>query len=306
MLIKDSPEFSVVIVAYNHAPYIGAAIESVLQQTCQDFEIIVFDDGSTDNTRDIVSGFCDKRIKYFYQENSGLPACARNKAISLSTGKCIAILDGDDFWYKNKLDKCREVLNEMPQVNLVCHNESILHKDKVLRYTSYGPYVDQMYQKLLLDGNCMHTSAVVIRRRIFFDDGNWFSEEKNLFTIEDYEYWLRLSMKFRFYFIPDVLGYYRVTETGAFLRSTQTNAVNMLSLLDKHFSSLSHLDKGLLQKIRKRRAAIMCAAGRAFHHKNNFKESRKWYKDSIREYPFNYKAAIGYLAALIKLRIIYR
>ncbi|MDD4979825.1 MAG: glycosyltransferase [Candidatus Omnitrophica bacterium] len=306
MATKETPEFSVVIVAYNHAKYIAMAIESVLQQTYQDFEIIVLDDGSTDNIHEIVLSFPDSRVKYFYQENSGLPACARNKGISLSKGRYIALLDGDDFWHKDKLDKCRQILNDMPQVGLVCHNEAIIHGNKILRYTSYGPHVDQMYKKLLLDGNCLHTSAVVIRRSIFFDDALRFCEEKNLFTIEDYEYWLRLAMRFRFYFILDVLGYYRVTETGAFLRSTEVNALNMLSLLDSHFSKFGHQDKDLLERIRKRRSSVMCAAGRAFHHKNNFEESKEWYKKSICEYPFNYKAVIGYLAALLKLRIMYR
>lgn len=306
MLIKNSLEFSVVVVAYNHAKYIASTIESVLQQTYQDFEIIVLDDGSTDNTQDIVSSFSDKRIKYFYQENSGLPACARNKGISLCTGKYIALLDGDDFWHNNKLEKCRQVLNDMPEVGLICNNEAIMYGNKIIRYTSYGPYVDQMYKKLLLDGNCLHTSAVVIRRSIFFEDGNRFCEDKNLFTVEDYEYWLRLSLRYKFYFIPDVLTYYRVTETGAYLRNTQANALNMLYLLDSHFFKLGQKDKAFLMRIRKRRSAVMCAAGRMFQHKNNFQESRKWYKKAMQEYLFHYKAMIGYLTALLKLHIMYR
>lgn len=306
MAIKETPEFSVVIVAYNHAKYIAKAIESVLQQIYQGFEIIVFDDGSTDNTRDIVSAFDDHRIRYFYQENSGLPACARNKGISACTGKYIALLDGDDYWCDTKLAKCRQVLNDMPQVDLVCHNEAILHGDKILRCTSYGPYIDKMYQRLLLDGNCLHTSAVVMHRSIFFDDAVRFSEEKTLFTIEDYEYWLRLAMKYRFYFLPDVLGYYRVTESGAFLRNTEANALNMLSLLDSHFAKFEHKDSGFMKKVRRRRSSVMCAAGRAFHHQNNFKESKKWYTKAICEYPFNYKAIIGYSAALMNFKILYR
>jgi glycosyltransferase involved in cell wall biosynthesis len=302
----SQPEFSVIIVAYNHAPYIKQTIDSVLTQSFDNFEIIIIDDGSTDNTKEIVSSFNQPRIKYIYQQNSGLPAEARNRGMSLSRGRYIALLDGDDFWDKEKLKKCKSVLDSMPDIDLVCHNEAIVHQGRVLRYTAYGPYVEPMYERLLFDGNCLHTSAVVIRRKVFFEDEKHFSEDRRLFTIEDYEYWLRLSQSYKFYFLPEVLGNYRVTESGAFLSSGEKNALNMLYLLESHFSRMSTKTKETLRRMKRRRSAVMCAAGRMQHHKNNFRECKKWYKNAIREYPLNYKAIIGYLAALLDLRIIYR
>jgi glycosyltransferase involved in cell wall biosynthesis len=304
--MNGNPEFSVVIVAYNHARYLAQCIHSVLEQTYPDFEVIVFDDGSTDNTREIVSAISDNRIRYFYQENSGLPACGRNRGMVLAKGKYIALLDGDDFWYKDKLDKCKKVLDSNPDIDLVCHNEDIFYNGKIVRRTSYGPYTEHMYDKLLLEGNCLHASAVIIRRKVFFDDQMRFSEEKDLFTIEDYEYWLRLSQRYRFYFLPDALGCYRVTERGAFLANAHANALNMLRLLDKHFSRLNRIDKPMRKNIRKRRSAIMSAMARTYHHKRDFKKSREWYLMAMREYPFNYKAYIGLLAASANLRIIYK
>jgi teichuronic acid biosynthesis glycosyltransferase TuaG len=304
--MSAAPEISVVIAAYNHGRYIAQTIKSVLGQTFQDFEVIVLDDGSTDNTREVVASVPDERIRYVYQKNSGLPACGRNSGMRLARGRYIALLDGDDIWYEEKLAKCKKELDERRDVALVCHNEAIIYNGDVLRYSAYGPYVENMYLKLLLDGNCLHTSAIMMRREIFFDDGFMFAEDKYLFTIEDYEYWLRLSKKYRFYFLPDVLGAYRVTETGAFMSSGNSNTTNMLRLLDGHFEKMGTVSGGVRSKIRKRRSAVMCAAARPHHHKMDFTEARRWYKMAIAEYPMNYKAYIGYLAALAKLRILYR
>lgn len=301
-----NPKISVVIAAYNHGKYIDKAIRSVLDQTFGDFEIIVLDDGSTDNTREVVASFSDKRIRYYYQANSGLPACGRNKGMSLSTGAYISLLDGDDFWYREKLLKSKQALDDMPEIGLVCHNEAIVHNDKILRQTSYGPYKDDMYEQLLFGGNCLHSSAVTLRREIFFKDGFKFSEDKRLFTIEDYEYWMRLSKKYSFYFLPDVLGCYRVTETGAFLSSGGTNSINTLRLLDEHFKEMNDKEGKKQNITKRRRSSVMCAAGRMHQHSRQFEESRKWYAAALKENPYNYKALFGLMTSSLGIKIIYR
>jgi len=303
---EDRPDISVVIVAYNHAKYIEQAIESVLDQTFTNFEAIVFDDGSKDNTKEIVSSFHDGRIRYYYQENSGLPAKGRNAGMKLARGKYIALMDGDDFWYKGKLENSKRILDTMKDIHLVCHNEAVLYNDKILRYTSYGPYEEDMYSRLLFKGNCLHSSAVTIRREVFFEDNIRFCENRDLFAIEDYEYWLRLSKKYKFYFLQDILGCYRVTEKGAYLNSNELNTENMLNLLERHFSQLNRNDKRSLALMKKRRSFVMCAAGRMHHHKKNFKECMYWYVKALKEFHLNYKAAIGLIAAFFGFRIIYK
>jgi len=303
--MEKTPELSVVIAAYNHGAYIGETIRSVLRQKYQDFEVIVLDDGSTDNTKDVVGSFADPRIRYVYQENSGLPACGRNRGMALARGRYIALLDGDDYWHEDKLKRCKAVLDTMPEIGLVCHNAAIVHDGKVTRTTSYMPYRDRMYERLLFGGNCLHVSGVVLRREIFFDDNFRFSEDKGLFTVEDYEYWLRLSKRCRFHLIDDVLGYYRVTATGAFLRNTEANTGNMLRLLEAQCQMLDHHDRSLMRKVRIRKSTVMCAAGRMYHHQKEFAAARRWYARALREYPANYKALVGLIAASIGIRILY-
>ena len=99
-------EFSVVLTTYLHGKYIHAAIESVLEQTFKDYELIIVDDESPDNTEEEVTKLNDNRIKYIRQSHSGLPAKTRNTGIRIATGRFIAFLDGDDIWYPEKLYKC--------------------------------------------------------------------------------------------------------------------------------------------------------------------------------------------------------
>ena len=301
-----NPGISVVVTAYNKGKFIGDSIKSVLSQEYGDFELIIIDDGSTDNTREIISSFSDERIRYHYQANSGLPACARNKGMSLSTGAYISLLDGDDFWYKGKLQKSKRVLDDMPDVGLVWHNEAIVHNGRVLNYTSYKPYADDMYERLLFEGKCLPVSAATMRREIFFKDGFKFSEDKRLFAIEDYEYWLRLSKRYRLYYLPEVLGCYHVNERGAFFTSGGGNPVNMLRLLDEHFKEMGYKDERTNKMIRRRRSAVMCGAGRMYQHNRQFGDSRKWYSMALKENPFDYKALIWLIVSLLRIRIIYK
>lgn len=106
---------SVIIPTYNAAKYLNASIQSVLSQTFKDFELLIIDDGSTDNTKEIISAYDDSRLKYFYQSNHG-KSYSRNKGIFESTGEFICFLDADDFYYENKLRYLFEFLNDNPQV----------------------------------------------------------------------------------------------------------------------------------------------------------------------------------------------
>lgn len=101
---------SIVIPTYNRSAFIRDTIQSVLEQTVNHFEIIVADDGSTDNTESIVKSFSDSRIQYYWFKNRGYPAHPRNRGIKLSKGEYIAFLDSDDLWLPNHLELCIKAL----------------------------------------------------------------------------------------------------------------------------------------------------------------------------------------------------
>lgn len=202
------PIFSVVIPTYNNSQMLKAALASVLQQSFQDYEIIVIDDGSTDGTRGVMESFKDSRLRYYFQDNSGLPAIARNNGIKYSKGRYAAFLDGDDIWYPEKLKKCYEIFEQHPEACLVCHNELIRDKSGDIKgYSSYGPYAPEMFRRLLYKGNCLSPSATVVKRNALFDVG-LFNERRDFFAVEDYDLWLKLSQKYNFYFLNEILGEY--------------------------------------------------------------------------------------------------
>lgn len=116
------PKASVIIPVYNGGDYIGETIDSILSQSFHDFELIIVDDGSTDDTADVIHGFRDSRIRYFHQPNSGKPASPRNNAIRKSEGDIIFIFDSDDIMLPGKLAttvQCMELAPELASHSLV-------------------------------------------------------------------------------------------------------------------------------------------------------------------------------------------
>jgi glycosyltransferase involved in cell wall biosynthesis len=230
-------EISVVVTTYMHGKYIRATIESVLAQTFKDYELIIIDDESPDNTEKEVSKLKDKRIQYIRQNHSGLPAHSRNRGIKAASGRFIALLDGDDIWFPEKLDRCYEIFRQHPEVDLVCHNE-VMRKasGKIIKVQFYGPYVPQMFRRLLFRGNCLSPSATVIRKKALLDEGLLFREDPDFFMAEDYDLWLRFSKRHIFHFIPEPLGEFLLHETNA-SANFEKHYINQIEVIKNNFQN---------------------------------------------------------------------
>src|SRR3989339_706645 len=170
------PKVSVVIPAYNREELLPETIESVLAQTFQDFEIIVVDDGSTDNTREVISAF---PVRYYYQENQGVSA-ALNKGAELSRGEYLAFLGSDDIWLRDTLEKQVTVLDNNPGLGLVFGQLNMMDEDgkifKVEKSTimSSSGMVDRREQiRELLFYTHIIPSAALMRRGCFNDVGRF-------------------------------------------------------------------------------------------------------------------------------------
>lgn len=190
---------SVIITTYNREKLLKRAIESVLKQTFQDFELIVVDDGSTDNTKKVVSGY--KEVKYVYQENSGGAARPKNTGIKMAQGKYIAILDSDDEWLPTKLEKQRELL-ESSNFDVVGCN--ILVDGKV-KYRI--PKYRNLFERMLVTDD-MGTGSALIYKKEVFDKVGLFDE--NLKSGQDKEMRIRLAREYRFGFIDEYLVNYHL------------------------------------------------------------------------------------------------
>lgn len=302
-------EISIVVTTYMHGKYIRAAIESVLEQTFKDYELIIIDDGSPDNTEEEVSKLKDNRIKYLKQSHSGLPANARNRGIEIATGRLIALFDGDDIWYPNKLERCLEILNNDSTIDILCHDLNLQRSSdgKIFKRTFYGPYQDDMYRQLLLEGNTLGISSTIIKRSIFSEDKFAFSEDERLFTVEDYDLWLRLARpkQYRFFYLSEILGLHRVFESSASLANIEKQASNMLYLLEENAKDLDFDKTRLKAVIKKRKSQVMLGAALAFNYRRKFSESLTWHLRAIKEYPLYLKQYLAFLASLLRIKLGY-
>jgi glycosyltransferase involved in cell wall biosynthesis len=195
---SQHPFFSVVSPVYNRASTVGRAIESILKQTFVSWELLIIDDGSTDNTAEIVSNFTDPRIQYVYQENQER-STARNKAISMASGSYICFLDSDDYYLENHLATLASFLEqEQYPVGLIYtggykqRSEEVLVPNPAFETQKYSHPIDYILKHcLLINSVCVHKSVF---QKHSFDSlhNNW----------EDTELWIRICAEFPFYFIP--------------------------------------------------------------------------------------------------------
>ena len=205
----DKNLVSVVIPTYNASNFLIRAIQSVVNQTYKNWELIIVDDGSTDHTRQIVEEFQkkDSRIKYFFQNNKGQGA-ARNLGIKIANGAYIAFLDSDDEFYENKLERVMSYFVKDKNIAFIYSDASIIGDNLYQKRRSevVTPYSGKIYIKLLFN-NFITTSTVVVKKEVLKNCG-LFDESDLLRNFEDYDLWLRIAKKYKIEYIPEVLTKY--------------------------------------------------------------------------------------------------
>jgi glycosyltransferase involved in cell wall biosynthesis len=206
---------SIIIPAYNSEKYITETINSVLTQTYTDWELIIIDDGSTDNTAEIVKQFCEKddRIKYYYQENSGVSS-ARNLGIEKAEGNIIAFLDADDVWLEDNLSEKNKVLSDNTDVDWVF--------SQIIYFSQKKEVVDNNIEDinklnwldslLLWKGEVKTTPSNIIVKRKCLKSGIRF--DTNLSTAADQDFCIQLAAKYRGRYIAKPLVKYRIVENS--------------------------------------------------------------------------------------------
>lgn len=235
-----APLISVVIPVFNRASTIARAIESVLAQSYKNFEIIVIDDGSMDETRNVVKSFQSEcpQILYDYQNNSG-PAAARNKGIKVAKGDFIAFLDSDDCWHAQKLEKQIHLFERHAELGFVhCWAEVTNPRgEKILRHPTYSGFV---FEHLLQDGNFIATSAVLVKKSVF-DQVGCFDEK--LKGPEDFDMWLRIALRYKLGYVGDYLTK-KYEQAGNCLQNNHMEMLeNLQKVLTKHLGHVENPQK---------------------------------------------------------------
>lgn len=292
-------EISIVIPTYNQANFLKLALNSLLAQTFKQWEAIVVNNFSDDNTVEVVRTLKDNRIKLVNFANNGVIASSRNVGIELANSPIIAFLDSDDIWYPKKLERCFNHLNS--GFDIVCHGEFWVQKNQTRRSVKYGPAVAASYFNLLFNQNCLSTSAVMAFRKPIMAVGK-FSDDPSYNTAEDYDLWLKMA-KYgcKFGFLEDMLGEYRIHDknhSGAVEKNT--NAV--LCVVEDHFNAL---DKELrnFSKERRRRAIVYYGCAREYQLKRDFEKAGHFLLKSLGIYPYFVKCWIALLLNIVRVKV---
>ena len=204
------PVVSVIIPTFNRSAFLKKAVASILAQTFEDFEIIIVDDGSSDDTRLFLSSVSDKRVKSIFTKRIGA-ARARNEGCKIAGGNYLAFCDSDDLWQKNKLELQMPLFEkDIPPV-LVFSNSEFLVNDEPTGQTIFSkqrPFKNDAFYRLLMD-NFIPTSTAIVKKEAFFKTPGF---ENAFCPAEDYRLWLELVRIGSIDFVDAPLAYYRVHE----------------------------------------------------------------------------------------------
>ena len=199
---------SIILPTFNRAHTLGRAIDSVLEQTYTDWELIVIDNHSTDQTDQLIGNYHNSKIKLLKIHNEGIIAKSRNLGIHHAKGELIAFLDSDDWWTKEKL---RVSIKEMKyeKADLVYHELFKVVKEKQVFYNTIKirSLNENVFEDLLIGGNCIPNSSVIVKKNIL-EKISYLCEKPSIRTWEDFDAWMRISkITNKFHKVKKTMGY---------------------------------------------------------------------------------------------------
>lgn len=285
------PLVSVVVPTYNRAHLIKKSIDSILKQTYQDFEIIVVDDGSTDNTNEVIKSITDERIKYIKHEKNKGQSAARNTGIKAATAEWIALLDSDDIWLQTKLEKQLKATEDLTDEYGVIHcgvqyidfatgknlNRWIVRED--INYEIFNNTI----------GAHSHTSTMLIRKKVF-DDVGYFDE--SIPSHEESELSLRIAQKYKYKLVDEFL-------VVSSINHKQVTSNNDLFIKAKEIILKKH--KNILSRKIIVGFSIIIASDSIV--KGNFEKAKQYLLDALMNNVFRFKTLFSYLSLVIASRL---
>lgn len=275
------PKVSVIVTAYNLIEYLPETIDNVLQQTYRDFEVIVVDDGSTDNTATWVRQVTDPRVRLIWQSNMGL-AGASNTGVENAKGEYITFLDADDLWEPTKLAKQVAILDRCPEIGIVYTwvtymNEEGESTGRVVKSEAEGYIWSQ-----LIEVNQIECGSVAMIRRSCFEKVGLFDTDLKSY-VQDWDMWLRLALKYQFKVIREPLVYYRQRNSSG-SRKVAAMERSFKIVLEKAFNAAPPELKPLVD--RGYGFAYFCLAWKALQNgQPDYKTAEKYQKIALNKHP---------------------
>jgi glycosyltransferase involved in cell wall biosynthesis len=225
---------SIVIPAYNAMKYLPETVSTVFQQTFQDYDAIIVNDGSTDDIESWIANLNHPKIKLISQDNQGLSG-ARNTGIQNAKGDYVALLDADDLWHPTKLEKQVQLLDQFPEVGLVYTWTALIDESGQPTGRFFDAEDEGKVWKKLIEFNVVGCGSVPLIRRTCFDKVGLF--DRNLLSfVEDWDLWLRMAPSFDFKVVKEPLVYYRQLPSSA-SRNWEAMAQSYQIVIEKNFNA---------------------------------------------------------------------
>ena len=291
-------KFSIILPTYNRAElFLKRAIDSVVRQSYKDWELIIVDNNSTDNTKDLVGSYSDNNIRLYSIQNEGNIAKSRNLGISKAKGEFIAFLDSDDFWHRDKLKISLDYLKKY-KLNGLCHSEYWLYETGETEIRHYGS-TGFSYNNLLKNGNNLSLSAVIVHSDIL-KDVKGFSEDIDYITAEDYDLWLKLAKNnYKIKFIKNVMGTFRIHQYSE-SSDVDKNIKAICSVIRNHCKD----NDVYKDKINIYISNAYIIAGKIFQLNNLKNKSLRYYIKSIKLNPIQLKPYYMLFSLLFPIKIL--
>jgi glycosyltransferase involved in cell wall biosynthesis len=281
------PKVSIIIPTYNRAEFLHTAIASILNQTFQDFEVIIVDDASQDHTPDIIRTLPAERIRYIRHKCNKGGSAARNTGIANASAGYIAFLDDDDEWLPDKLRQQVEILDRSsPRTGVVYTGYFYIDRNTGRVIGEKIPTKKGYLDHILFTDNCIGgTSSVVIRRECFTKVGLF---DENLPCFQDYDLWVRIARKFQFDYVQEPLLKYYIHGHKIWTNLESINK-GLEILISKY---------GQSQAFKKRCSYHYLRLGHRFCLRGDLKKGRRAFVNAIRLNPVGAQHYLNYLLSL--------
>ena len=225
----SDPLISIIMPSYNSSRLIKKSIDSVINQTYKNWELIIIDNFSSDNTEKIIEDYKNPNIYFYKNSNHGIVAHSRNIGIQYAKGSILAFLDSDDWWVETKLEKCVHYFNI--GYDFVHHNLFIVNKidNESKKKFKFRNLKSPIFHSLLFNGNAIINSSVMVRTDLVVKVGG-LDNNVELIASEDYDLWIKIALiTDKFYKLPDTLGWYWQGDNNLSKNKDFSQAYNLIS-----------------------------------------------------------------------------
>lgn len=287
---------SVILTTYNRAHLVAESIYSVLNQTYSNLELLIADDGSTDDTEDLIHTIPDPRIRYFKMPHTGKTAILKNFAIRQAKGNYIAFIDSDDWWYENKLEKQIQLLTKYPGIGFSITDAVTFKEGSVLSHRTYSRNQSiecaNIFNRLQENRFVVYNPTLVLRRQCL-DKTGWFDEDMPYGS--DYHFNMRLAYYYEAGIIYESLLWRRMHDAN---ESSQIPVENYEGYVQTFEYLFRHnmVSKKYLQKAK---SHAFFSIGNVHKQQQNMPEARRSYMQSLKYNPLQPKCYMQWLDCLI-------